>query len=266
MKVAITGLITKRTSFFFMALFCLVHLADAKSLSIEHFRDSNPEMPIVYEFPYDADRQKAVDYVRQIRDAAFPKSELIDAGSVSAAALKHKLSGQYFLYTVPGVTSRLYNALLKPPLAFTSSGLKIDGGSYAGKDIRLYFLASNPPAGGQVLVCAMNRNAALFAGKVRTGDASYYVFLGSDTASEGFYDNAFKFGAEGLSEEEAVEDAAQFFTDAEQVHPDLLYKIKEGDYLELKSRTKAEIMAKAKAGRGGRIPLRDLAYKVGGFV
>ncbi|MGD9641589.1 MAG: S41 family peptidase [Elusimicrobiales bacterium] len=260
MVIALTGLITKRVSFFFMALLCLVHVADAKSLSIEQFRDSNPEIPIVYEFPDDEDRQKAVDYVRQIRDAAFPKSELIDAGSVSAEVLKQKLTGQYFLYTVPGPVSRLYNALIKPSLSFTPSSIKIDGVSYGGNDIRLYFLASNQPSGGQVLVCAMNRNAALLAGKVRTGDASYYVFLGSETAREGFYDKDFKYGAEGLSEEDAEEDINQFFSDAEQVHPDLLYKIKERDYLELKSRIKSEIIAKTKAAKGGRISVRDLAY------
>lgn len=240
-------------------IFFVPHAVQAKYCSIEKYRNDHPEMPLVYELPADADREGAVEYVRNVRNLAFPKSEVIDAAALSEGELKEKLAGGFFLYTVPGTASRLYNSMKKPPLTFSSGKLQIEGNTYTGNQLRLMLLAANPYSNGQALVCAVSRNAVLTSG-VRSGKSSYYVFRGSVTVGEGLYDEDFVFGSEGLTAAEAVADVNQFFSDAEQVHPDLLFKLDEGAYPRLKERTMNAVLSKT--GKGGIITARDMAYEL----
>jgi hypothetical protein len=66
-----------------------------------------------------------------------------------------------------------------------------------------------------------------------------------------------KFMPGNISIADAQEDINNFFTKAEQVHPNLLAAMEPEEYLKLKKRTAKEVSGKMK---GGRVAIKDLAY------
>ncbi len=62
----------------------------------------------------------------------------------------------------------------------------------------------------------------------------------------------------GLTQAEAVADVQQFFSTLQRVHPDLLAKVKVGDYIKLKQQTLEGVAEKL--DKDGNIRIADLAY------
>ena len=210
-----------------------------------------------YDLPEPDGRAEAMAYVKAMRDRFKPGAEIVDV-SGNPAGLKEKLRAGFILYTTLGEKSRLLR------LATARLGWRLENGEFQWRDvsaqaagIRFLLVGRNPYSKGFCAIYATGSNRALAGiNGLFHGQASYHVFQGSQLLREGFYDGKF-VSRETISRAAALADVNQFFSTLRRVHPQLLAKVSEAEYRDLRRQTIAGVAGKADSN--GQVPVEEMA-------
>jgi hypothetical protein len=229
---------------------------DAQNLII-HQLSQNLRV-VIYELPDPDGRDEVIRYLTALRSHFWPDAELVDAGQLSAGALRRKFQPSCVLYTTLGEQSKLVR------LSTSQMGWEIRGGNFQWRgssvplgDVRFILAAKNPYAKGHFVVYAAGSNHSLAGiNGVFHGPASYHLYRGTTLVGKGFYGDGF-VTHDRITRAEAIEDVGQFFSTLMRVHPNLLAKITSADYEQLRRRTLDGIGPKLDAD--GKIAVEDLA-------
>jgi hypothetical protein len=241
-------------------LFALAVCPPAATAATLYVGDVFKKLPpvMVYEFPDAGGRAEAVSFAQVVSKKLNPKAELIDAAT-APEQLSQKLQNGFVFVTTLGEQSKLLQ------LATQGIGWSIEGGTFKWHDIStpaatvvLLFAVRNPYGSGPCLIIAGGSNLALTGFSASpSGSSSYYVYRGGTLLNEGSYDENFEI-RNGVSKEEALADIEQFFSTLERVHPNLLAKVSQREYRQLRELTIRSATGKPDAK--GRIAIDDLAY------
>jgi hypothetical protein len=217
---------------------------------------------IVCEFPQDADRAAAVDFVRRVRDKFYPGAEIIEAGPSLGEEVKARLKAGFVLYSVPREGPRLLDQTLPGFDARLSSGEASLMGSSVRDPWQAIFAGENPYGPKPCAVYAASANSGIVGINSRFhGPKSFYLFSGSASAS-GLYDDKFAPVLQKIRLGDALLDSVDFFASLERIHPDLLANLSPESYLDLRERIPGELASAVLPD--GSIERRDLIFVLSG--
>ncbi len=216
---------------------------------------------IVYDLPESSGRAEVIRFLEAVRDRFNPKIDILDAAATSESVLKEKLKQPFLLYTTLGSKSDLFQRAVGP-LHWTVHNNEFRWGSFrSGLDgLRVIAAAKHAYANGHCVVYAAGSNASLAGiNVVFHGPYSYHIYRGTEQLKQGRYDQEFRDRAQ-LEKGAALQDVEEFFATLERVHPKLLAKRSQAEYVKLQSDVRAAVNAKADGE--GNVPMDQLASQL----